>query len=305
MFEDLREKVDIAFNRTQEELKRSSTSPSSLLHRLRFPKSGISRQRKYSTRTLACWDVNCWTAPVPLTVQTSQISQSMSWRCWVCWVGVRSTDKWQTVISSSPPIQGGDWWWYFHSDADAILTDSGHLRSDHAVQLWWHMPQWCPVFFHTRVQQWPSYQQLGLVYPLPVPVQRVGQVPPLSCWGTGVCTESKSMSSPPTPVAPWYTAQQSTSQWSCESLLEYKRTSASDVHAYTVLSWAQQSGGSPDQLEPSLGRGDTLSRSTQDSWSRVATLSLQPVATCSRSWQQLPWGVPWLWSFLDATNANA
>ena len=47
-------------------------------------------------------------------------------------------------------------------------------------------------------------------------------------------------------------------------------------------------------LNPQLGRGDTLSRSTQASWSRVAALSLQPVA---RSWQQLPWGVQWLWSF--------
>ena len=37
--------------------------------------------------------------------------------------------------------------------------------------------------------------------------------------------------------------------------------------------------------------------STQDSRSRVAALSLQPVATCPRSWQQLPWGVQWLWSF--------
>lgn len=46
MIEDLKQKVDIAFNRTQQELRRSSTSPGSLLRRLRFPESGIIEHLK-------------------------------------------------------------------------------------------------------------------------------------------------------------------------------------------------------------------------------------------------------------------
>lgn len=41
MMEGLREKIDLAFNRTQQELQTSSKSPGSLLRRLKFPDSGI------------------------------------------------------------------------------------------------------------------------------------------------------------------------------------------------------------------------------------------------------------------------
>lgn len=41
MIEELRERIDLAFNRTQEELLQSSRSPGSLLRRLKFPESGI------------------------------------------------------------------------------------------------------------------------------------------------------------------------------------------------------------------------------------------------------------------------
>ena len=46
MIRGFREKVDLAFSRTQQELLRSSTSPGSLLHKLRFPESGIIEHLK-------------------------------------------------------------------------------------------------------------------------------------------------------------------------------------------------------------------------------------------------------------------
>ena len=46
MMEDLRDKVNLAFNKTQQELQRQSNSPRSLLRKLNFPESGIIEHLK-------------------------------------------------------------------------------------------------------------------------------------------------------------------------------------------------------------------------------------------------------------------